>query len=257
MNNFAFCTLAYGEKYIKFSQSLISQLNEFGHHIFVLTDNINEYAKTDLLTPIKYEKDFFSFHEKRTVVRECLKYYDAAIFLDADVYISGTQNLDIFESMDPGLHIFASFGDLSLHFLNEDFGKFGPHSFRNGHYGKPGLEFLKENNLEYTQLHHNNTVEGYLTHFLEGRWMLKKQNGKENIFFEKWDLLASFTDDMDMKLGFNNQIGAGEGSHMSIAAKNSGISVHNPSRFSTFIKNHFISNYQEKVNGEKPWNAGG
>jgi hypothetical protein len=257
MKNFAFCTLAYGEKYRKFSHSLISQLNEFGYHIFVLTDNVNEYTKTDLLTPIKYEKDFFSFHEKRTVVKECLKHYDTAIFLDADVYISEIRDLDIFGSIDPGLHIFGSFGDLSIHFLNGDFGKFAPGCFRNGHYGNLGLDFLKEKNLEYTQLYHNNTVEGYLTHFLEGRWILKKENGKENDFFEKWDLLASFTDNIDIELGFKNQIGAGEGSHMSIAARNSGISVYNLSPIYPFVKKYFISNYQEKVNGEKPWGAAG
>lgn len=255
MNNFAFCTLAYGDRYIEASQSLISQLNELGHHVFVLTNDTSRYSKTNILTPVKYEKSFFSFHEKRNIVQECLKYYDTAIFLDSDVYISETKDLSIFNEIEPGLHIFGNFGNLSHHFLNPDFGKCNSTSFRNGHYGNIGFKFLKENNLKYKQLYHN-TEENYLIHFLEGRWILKK-DGKENDFFNKWELLADFTDKIDIDLGYTTQVGAGEGSHMSIAAKNSGIRVHNLSPIYSFIQKHFISNYQEKLKGEKPWQMPG
>ena len=41
----------------------------------------------------------FSFHEKKEIVKECLKQYDAAFFLDADVVIvggGGTENDSLF-----------------------------------------------------------------------------------------------------------------------------------------------------------------
>lgn len=257
MNNFAFCTITYGEKYIKFGDSLISQLNNDGYHVFVLTSDYNHYTASDLLTPIKFDGKNFSFHEKRNIVKECLKQYDTAIFLDSDVFIKDVKALNIFSSINPGLHIFSNFGDLSHNFLNNDHGRFTPGCFRNGKYGKLGLNFLKNNNLKYKQSCHNDTAECYLPHFLEGRWAIRKQDGKENIFFEIWDLLANFTDKVDIDFGFINQIGAGEGSHMSIAAKNSEIDIHNLSPYTGFVEKNFISNYMEKMDGTKPWGAAG
>ena len=257
MNNFAFCTLTYGEKYIKFGDSLINQLNNNGHHVFVLTSDFNHYTSTDILTPMRHDSDYFSFHEKRNIVKECLKRYDTAIFLDSDVFIKDTSGLNVFNDMDPGLHIFSNFGDISQNFLNNDHGKFTPTSVRNGKYGELGFNFLKNNNFKYKQPCHGDSTECYLPHFLEGRWAIRRENGKENVFFDKWDLLANFTDKVDIEFGFINQIGAGEGSHMSIAARNSEMSLHNLSPYTSFIEKNFISNYQEKVDGTKPWNAAG
>jgi hypothetical protein len=255
MKNFAFCTLTYGEKYIKFGDSLIKQLNDMGYHVFVLTDDVNHYSPSDLLTPIEYKKEYFSFHEKRVVVQECLKHYETAIFLDADVYIKDTDNLDIFETVEPGLHIFANFGHIGHTFLNDDITKCGGKGLRNTKYGKRGLELLNKLGYQYERLIHDNLV--WYEHFLEGRWMIKKNNGNEDKFFEIWDSLVEFCEQMDIELGYVDSIGAGEGSVMSISAYNSGIKVHSVSNLVGFIIKHFISNYEEKVNNIKPWNISG
>lgn len=255
MKNFAFCTLTYGEKYIKFGDSLIKQLNDMGYHVFVLTNDVNHYSPSDLLTPIEYKKEYFSFHEKRVVVQECLKHYETAIFLDADVYIKDTDNLDIFETVEPGLHIFANFGHIGHTFLNDDMSMCGGKGLRNTKYGKRGLELLNKLGYQYERLLHDNLV--WYEHFLEGRWMIKKDNGKEDRFFEIWDSLVEFCEQVDIELGYVDSIGAGEGSVMSISAYNSGIRVHSVSNLVGYIIKHFISNYEEKVNNIKPWNIAG
>jgi hypothetical protein len=44
---------------------------------------------------------------------------------------------------------------------------------------------------------------------------------------------------------------------MSIAAENSKMQLNVVSPLCTFINTYFISNYQEKVDGTKPWNIAG
>lgn len=256
MRNFAFCTLTYGEKYVNFGDSLINQLNGMGYHVFVMTNQMDHYTQSELLTPIEYKKEYFSFHEKRVVMQECLKHYDTAIFLDADVHIQNINNLDIFQDIEPGIHIFSNFGTIGLTFLNDDLSICQSEGYRNTKYGKEGLELLNKLGYKYTRIF-DKTVEGYLEHFLEGRWIVKKDNDKEKRFFEIWDSLVDFCEEIDIKLKYVDTIGAGEGSVMSIAAYNSGITVHSVSRLVGFITSHFISNYVEKVNNIKPWNIAG
>lgn len=257
MNNFGFCTITYGEKYLKMGDVLIKQLNDLGGHVFVLTNEPTHYQSNELLTVIEYTKPYFSFHEKKTIMKECLKQYDTAIFLDADVVLMDTvKDLEIFNTVTPGLHILATFGNLLNTFVNEDVSMCYNPTFRNAKYGKRGVQILEENGWEYKKLWHGLTMD-YLEHFLEGKWLLKKDDGKEEKFFEIWDKLAIFAEEMDMELGFINTIGAGEGGSMSIAAHNSGIKTHIPSVLCGYINKHFISNYQEKLDGSKPWNIAG
>lgn len=255
MTNFAFCTLTYGEKYIMVGDSLIKQLNDMNYHVFVLTNNIKHYKKSNLLTPIQYTKDYFSFHEKRIILQECLKYYDTAIFLDADMYIKDIDDLNIFEDVEPGLHIFTNFGHIGHTFLNNDVTICNHPGLRNTKYGKRGLEELKKLGYNYKK-----NIDGelhYLEHFLEGRWLIKKDEGKEKRFFEIWDSLVDFCEKFDIELNYVDSIGAGEGAIMAISAYNSGIKLHSVSILCDFINKHFISNYIEKINNIKPWELSG
>jgi hypothetical protein len=254
MNNFAFCTITYGEKYITLGDVLIKQLNDLGCHVFVMTNDINHYSPNELLTVIEYTKPYFSFHEKRIIMQECLKHYDSAIFLDADVIVDNLPNLDPLTKISPGLHIFATFGNLGNSFLNDDVVKHQVMEQRNTKYGVDGLDLLNSLNLKYQKEFHG--IVDYLEHYLEGKWILKK-DGNENEFFNIWDKLAGFCESKDIELGFTNNIGAGEGAVMSIAAENSGLKLNVISPLCTFINTYFISNYQEKVNGTKPWNIAG
>jgi hypothetical protein len=256
MKNFAFCTLTYGIKYIEYGDTLISQLNNLGYHVFVLTDDVNHYIESDLLTAIQYQKNYFSFHEKRTIVKECLKNYSTAIFLDSDVYLKNVTNLDIFENIDSGLHIFSNFGNIGQTFLNDDISKCTRKGDRNTKYGKKGIKLLDNLGYIYEKLY-DNIDKNYIEHFLEGRWVIKKDGGREDIFFNIWDTLVDFCENFDIDLNYVDSIGAGEGSVMSIAAYNSKIKIHNVSNLTEFINNHFISNYKEKLNNTKPWNIAG
>ena len=254
MNNFAFCTITYGDKYVTLGDVLIKQLNDLGCHVFVMTNNTNHYTPTELLTVIKYEKPYFSFHEKRIVVQECLKHYDTAVFLDADVVLKDIPSLEPLATAFPGIHIFATFGNLFNTFLNDDVVPFQFHYQRNTKYGEEGKQLLDNLGLTYQKEFHG--VLDYIEHYLEGKWIIKK-DGNESKFFDIWEKLAGFCESKDIELGFENCIGAGEGAVMSIAAENSKMQLNVVSPLCTFINTYFISNYQEKVDGTKPWNIAG
>jgi hypothetical protein len=257
MNNFAFCTVAYGDKYLKWSKSLIEDITSKGVDIFVLTNNIDYYSSIDNtnLKIINYNKPYFSFNEKKTVVKECLRYFDTAVFLDADIRIFNIDSFNFLNDIDNGLHIFNTFGSLENTFLNNDVHPCYSVGSRNTKYGKAGLDFLNEKNLKYKKNYHGNGYPDYhLEHFLEGKWIIKKDNGKENLFLQIWDELADFSEKIDLELGFIDTVGAGEGAHMSIAAYNSSIKINlrcNP--LCNIINTNFVSNYERKVSGEINW----
>ena len=113
MSNYAFCTLVYGEKYTELSKTLIEQITSLGETIFVYTNNPSVFEPKDGLIIIPYTKQYFSFHEKLTVVRECLKTFDTAVFLDSDVVLQDIEDLNFLSTITPGLHIFATFGNIT------------------------------------------------------------------------------------------------------------------------------------------------
>jgi hypothetical protein len=92
---------------------------------------------------------------------------------------------------------------------------------------------------------------------LEGKWIIKKDRGTEENFFKIWDDLSVFTEEFDIRHNYLETIGSGEGSSMSIASYNSGITCNGVSPLSSKINEIFISNYEEKLNGTKPWNIAG
>lgn len=246
MNKFAFCTLAIGEKYRTYSKVLIKQISDLNHKIYVMTDKIDDYENTPNIIIIPYTKQYFSFHEKRTVVRECLKSYDAAIFLDADVVLTNIDenNIKIFNDLENGLHVYATFGNIWSSFFEK--------------HGNSAFELVETLKFKYKkQFHKNIDVEDYIEHFLEGKWILKKDNGKEEDFLKLWDQLTEFCETFDINRKKSNRIGSEEGAIMSLACYNSGIKYTIVGGMTTFINKHFISNYQEKINGTKPWNIAG
>lgn len=254
MNNIVFCTLAYGDKYINFSHNLINQILGKGYNFMVYTSDTSKYEYNELLEVIENKNEYFSFHQKLEIVEIALKKYNTVIFLDSDVEIIGNPDFAIFDDIEQGLHILGTFGALNNSFLNKDNGKC-LFDERNGKYGNEGEDFLLKNNLKFKKIYHG-VNEDYLEHFLEGKWIIKK-DGNENKFFEIWKQLSEFTNKIDIENNFTNNIGAGEGASMSIAAYNSNIKLHIISPLSGFMHKFFISNYSEKVNNIKPWDGAG
>ena len=244
MSNFAFCTLTVGEEYRKFSKTLIKQVTDLGHKIFVMTDIPSYYETHENVVIIPYTKKYFSFHEKRNIVRECLKHYETAIFLDADVVLKDINDLSFMENIHNGLHIFASFGNIGFTFFDK-------------HYNE-AFDIVKKYNYKCKkQFHKEVPGEYYLEHFLEGKWILKKDGGKENDFLDIWDKLADFCENSTIEKQKTERIGSEEGAAMSIACHNSGIKFSIAGPLTTFMTIHFISNYEEKMNGTLPWNIAG
>jgi hypothetical protein len=257
MNNFAFCTITYGEKYLEWGDSLIEDITSKKCQLFILTNNPEYYKNHNnpYINIIKYDKQYFSYNEKKTIVRHCLNFFSTAVFIDADVRIFNIENFDFLKNIENGLHIFNTFGNLSHTFLSNDVHPRYSENSRNTKYGQAGFDFLNQNNLKYKKNYHGaNFEDDYLEHFLEGKWILKKDNGRENLFLQIWDELANFSEKIDLELGFINTVGAGEGAHMSIAAYNSEIKM-NLSRNSLcdIINTNFVSNYERKLSGEINW----
>lgn len=258
MSNFAFCTIAYGEKHIELSKTLISQIINFGERIFVYTDDVTCFESNDNVVLIPYKKEFFSFHEKITVVKECLKHYDTAVFLDCDVVLQDIEDLFFLENIKPGLHIFATFGSIGNTFFSEDVNFTDNPKLRNTKYGKEGKDLVDKLNYNYKKVYHPEVGnKDFIEHFLEGRWILKKDEGREESFLSIWEGLQSFCEEFDIRHGYYDTIGAGEGAAMSIACYNSGIKYNTLGNTSSIFNKHFISNYKEKVDGTKPWNIAG
>lgn len=255
MSTFAFCTITYGDKYLQLGDTIINQLTSTGHTFYVLTTDPERYATNKNVVAIKYKYPFFSFHQKRLIVRECLKKFDTAIFLDADVVLKGEFNFKVFETVQPGLHIFATFGNIGLTFLNTDNPPCRGPNLRNTKYGDDGRRLLDALGYKYKRDFHG--TPDYLEHFLEGKWMLSRDDGREQTFLDCWEKLVNLCEETDIRLGFTNSIGAGEGAAMAIAAFNSGVKTHCISPYVSCMNQSFISNYQEKVDGTKPWNIAG
>lgn len=257
MSNYAFCTLVYGEKYTELSKTLIEQITSLGETIFVYTNNPSVFEPKDGLIIIPYTKEYFSFHEKLTVVRECLKTFDTAVFLDSDVVLQDIDDLSFLSNITPGLHIFATFGNITNTFLADDISICEDQTKRNTKYGKEGADLLESLGYEIEKIYHIDRPKAPLEHFLEGKWIIKKDDGKENKFFEIWENIAPFCEDFDFRHNYINNIGAGEGSVMSIACYNSKITFSGVSPLLGIFNKHFISNFKEKTEGTKPWNIAG
>ena len=258
MSNFAFCTIAYGEKCIELSKTLISQITSFGEKIFVYTDDISQFEANENVILLPYTREYFSFHEKITVVRECLKFYDTAVFLDCDVVLKDIEALSFLEDINPGLYIFATFGNVGHTFFSDDISFANFPKARNTKYGKEGLELIEKLGYKYKRVYHPETgIEDFIEHFLEGKWILKKEEGKEEVFLNIWEQLSSFCESFDIRYEYLGSIGAGEGAAMSIAHYNSGITCNRLGELNYIFNKHFISNYKEKTDGTKPWNIAG
>lgn len=258
MSNFAFCTIAYGEKYIELSKTLISQIVNFGEKIFVYTDDVTQFESNENVVLISYKKEYFSFHEKITIVRECLKDYNTAVFLDCDVVLQDIENLSFLEDVKPGLHIFATFGSIGNTFFSDDICFTDNPKTRNTKYGKEGMDFVSKLNYNYKKVYHPEVGnKDFIEHFLEGRWILKKDEGKEEVFLNIWEGLQFFCEEFDIRHGYLGTIGAGEGAAMSIACYNSEITYNTLGTITNIFNKHFVSNYKEKLNGTKPWNIAG
>jgi hypothetical protein len=253
--------MAYGENYLEWSESLIEDVTSRGAEIFVLT-NAPEYykkIKNEKLRIVEYAKPYFSFHEKKTIIRECLKHFDMAVFLDADVRIFELDNFDFLNRAENGLHVFYAFGNIGDTFLNNDISPCRAPGLRNTKYGHEGQMFLEQSGLKYKRNYHGpGYPDHFLEHYLEGKWAIKKDDGRENLFLEIWDKIADFSEKFDMDRGYIDTIGAGEGAHVSIAAYNSKIKINlRQHEITNFFTQNFISNYARKMSGEAPWNIAG
>lgn len=187
MKSFAFCTITYGDKYLQLGDTLIDQVTSLGYTIYVLTNEPNRYTNKKNVVVVPHKYPYFSFHQKRIIIRECLNNFDTAIFLDADVVMKNQVDCGVFGNVLSGLHIFATFGNISHTFLNDDITRSNSPTARNTKYGSVGKKLLDALGLTYVRDYHNIGTVDYLEHYLEGKWVISKDSGKEFKFLDMWD----------------------------------------------------------------------
>src|ERR1700722_17876381 len=104
-----FCTLAMGEQHAGLARYLAADLGVYKAPMLVLTDQPEMFKQFAHVHVVEHRPKKFSYHDKRTVLREALKRGKTAIFVDADSAIwFGADRRAVRKalaySFPPGLH---------------------------------------------------------------------------------------------------------------------------------------------------------
>jgi hypothetical protein len=190
-----FCTLAIGERYAGLAAFLIADLETYGVTTVVLTDTPDYFRNFSRVKVVEHRPKVFSYHDKRFVLQEALKWGDTAVFVDADTAIwFGADRRVVREA------------------LNYEFpaGLHASKLFPPGQFDYPHIEAKAR---EWGMNFDRNVIT-----YWEGLFALSKD---ENLgsFFANWDRFAEEA----RERGHN---GAGEGTCFGIAAEAAGIRRH-------------------------------
>ena len=90
----AFCTLALGDKYHRLAQAMATNLLQVspGNPFVVLTDNPHYFAKAPNVIPISFRQNgiLHCYHDRRFAIQHALKYSRTAIVIDVDAKFADT-----------------------------------------------------------------------------------------------------------------------------------------------------------------------
>jgi hypothetical protein len=225
MKNFVIGIASVGVKYHEKTIKLISNISDIIDVKFIiLTDNEEMFNFSDKIKTIKYEKDRFSFHDKKILFKEGFKDYDHVILMDADHgvrelnYLSEITDLDL----EPGVYPQV----LWKHPAGCSFDNFILGKVDRVPYGVDYKEFCDSHGL---------LLDG--TILIQESFLIIRKDDRITKFLETWDLLADFCDNKDRER--NQQIlGYGEGYSIGVAITNSGLPIieHSPA-VHMFVRN--------------------
>lgn len=209
--NFLIGIVAVRPSYRKRTIQLIEQLAPLNVNFIVLTDKIEDFAFSNRIKTIKYDKPIFSFHDKRIIFEEGFKISDCVLLLDADHIVKENNNLATLEDIpiEPGIYpqiLWKHPADCSLECFIQGLTPRVP-------YGKEFKNRCNELGLE---------TDGAIL-FQESFLLIKKHDNIDK-FLSIWRDLAAFCEQKDRER-HQGILGYGEGYSVGIAVKNSGLNL--------------------------------
>ena len=194
-----FCTLAMGKRYADQARYLVADLEGFGARILVLTDHPKTFRCFRNAVTRPYYPERFSYHLKRTALREALLLEPSVTFIDADgVLRHGVPKAVIQNAVSyrfpPGFH------GSKIRTIKEAGKYVYPDKEALG--SSWGIEFDRDS-ITYQEMLFNLTME----------------EGKEESFLGIWDRFATAAET-------SGESGKGEGTCIGIAAHGSGLTLH-------------------------------
>ena len=188
-----FCTLALGQEHAGYARFLADDLGDYGQAMAIVTDQPDLFRSCANVKVTPHYPATFSYHDKRLALKAALELDDTAVFVDADCALRFGVPPDLVRSalayrFSPGLHAWSiSPADVYDYTHTENLAKFWD------------LQFDR-NSIVYW----------------EGLFALRRQDGKEKLFFEIWD---RFYEEAQAR----HYSGAGEGVCFGIAAQAAGL----------------------------------
>ncbi|MGB3636760.1 MAG: hypothetical protein WBA39_04095 [Rivularia sp. (in: cyanobacteria)] len=195
--DYCFCTLAVGKRYRTHAKILAKDIQENAPHVsfVVLTDEPADFQEYSHVIGIKHRlQSVKGYHDKRFVIEKSLERFDTCVFLDSDMRIIGL----VPEKLEwlPGITARAGCSILKHNVETKK---------------RPVFPLIKQiaNKLDI------NVEETKWFH--EFIFAVKKQGGKEQVFFKFWQ---------DISYIFEMQgIYDGEGNVMGLAAAKAGLPI--------------------------------
>lgn len=228
MNEYNFCIAipAVGEKYILRAINLIQDINtKLNCHFLILTNNsdcFKDFLNVDILY---YNKDIFSYHDKRLLIQKAAcSAFEYIILMDADHRLRETNTLESITNFDLSCDIYPQL--LWKHPASCSFENF-----------LEGKTFRVPYGIEYKKyclslgLDINNII------LIQESFLLFKNCQNIKIFLDIWNKLACFCEQQDLNRR-QGILGYGEGYSIAVAAHNANLKIiENNDQIIAFIKN--------------------
>jgi hypothetical protein len=226
MENIGFGIMCFGEeKYFRGTSEKVKKLEELGYRTYILTDDPNYFfspfwgRKVEI---IPYHRNYKSYYDKVSLVKNIHQNHDIAILLDADLHVidySLFEKLSKYDFKEGVSYIdtllnhtakFKTVGDIPM-------------------VDKEWLEYKKYINELYPE---NDQLETIWEYFI----VFNKDGFDSDNFFNTYEKLQVVKEFCDVKLN-KDVSGAGEGVSVSIASLINGIPLSKDLRLVTMTTN--------------------
>ena len=216
--DFCFCTLALGKKYRDLAKNLAVDLKKYAPGIFFVvgTDRVQDFTNYDNAIAFRLYQEgiLHCYNDKRTVIKECLKQFEKAIYIDADTKITEPVPL----SIDCPTGIVGCHKQMLPH-IKQYRSKDVPYI----------MEIADKLDIDIDRVKWVG----------EALFMVKKDGGKEQEFLDTWEKIARY---LELK-GINS----GEGNIMGLAAAKVGWDIDRTDSWKTLkhLVNHLDASTQK------------
>jgi hypothetical protein len=226
MNNIGFGITCFGEEiYFKGTQNKLQNLLEKGHCCYVLTDNSDFFLRSfdnENLKLIPYKRNYISYHDKISLVKDIHEKHDIAILIDADLHIKDFSVFDRFTKYQ-FLDGVSYIDTLSNHPANIHFVGDIPMS------GIEWLEYYRYGSVVYPNM---NAIEPMWEYIL----VFNRDGFKSDDFFNDYEKLQVVKEFCDVRMR-KDIVGAAEGISIAISCLKNGIPIQKDLKLESLLKN--------------------